>query len=104
MLGQQLSQIRATSRIAINATYLTISNTLQYVLLFLTGVLIARFQGADALGVYGLASAVGQIAYRVASLGVPVILTRMFSRASPYATDQYRAALTLRLWMGGATA
>lgn len=93
--------LRKTIRtLAYNTLYLSLSNAVQYVLAFFTGVLIARILGADALGVYGLASAVGQIAYRIAELGVPIILTRHFARALPESGRQFLSAMAFRLWAG----
>lgn len=89
-----------SGRIAVNALYLTISNLLQYALSFATGVLIARFLGADALGIYGLAASIGQIGSRIADLGMTTILTRMFSRSHPDAPSRFAMAIAFRLWTG----
>jgi O-antigen/teichoic acid export membrane protein len=68
-----------------------------------SGVLVARLLGADGLGVYGLASAIGQIAYRVADCGMPTILTRLISRSDPGAGSQFASSMAFRLWTGLAT-
>ncbi len=93
--------LRKTIRtLAYNTLYLGLSNVVQYLLAFFTGVLIARILGAEALGIYGLASALGQIAYRIAELGVPIILTREFARSLPEAGKRFLSAMGFRLWVG----
>ena len=89
-----------SARVTVNTFYLALSSALQYALSFVTGVLVARMLGADALGVFGLASAVGQIAYRLADCGMITILTRLISRSDPDARQRFRAAMAFRLWTG----